>query len=344
MRAVASFIAGLVVAVSLPVIAQEIPFPDVEADASYGDAVQEMMRQGVLQGYDSGWFGPLDPVTRAQIAIILQRYDRRMIDPLRERIERLEREVGIDQGGNSCPDGYQVGESFPSPDGCNTCTCTRNGAACTKRACAPQTKCLSSDDCSRGDYCTTEEGDCQSACPPGAEVCIQVCAGVCKPRSTGGECEPIRCADGSTHPSCTKDGHPINYFADPCMNSSSRSSSRSSLRSSRSSSSARSSVRSSTRSRSSTAAVSCQNELENYKETVEENDSCTNDSDCTIFMASCPFVTCGVGINTGGNSEVYRAAQAYQRCKDASGEPLPCAMCIQMEARCVQGRCVAEQT
>jgi eight-cysteine-cluster-containing protein len=33
--------------------------------------------------------------------------------------------------------GYNVGDSFPSPDGCNSCTCTAQGIACTARACAP---------------------------------------------------------------------------------------------------------------------------------------------------------------------------------------------------------------
>jgi hypothetical protein len=33
---------------------------------------------------------------------------------------------------------YSVGESFPSIDGCNTCTCGDNGSVgCTKRACLP---------------------------------------------------------------------------------------------------------------------------------------------------------------------------------------------------------------
>jgi hypothetical protein len=36
------------------------------------------------------------------------------------------------------PDGaVQVGETVPSPDGCNTCSCTEQGFACTEMACAP---------------------------------------------------------------------------------------------------------------------------------------------------------------------------------------------------------------
>lgn len=31
------------------------------------------------------------------------------------------------------------------------------------------------------------------------------------------ECKPYVCMDGTTHPSCTEDGHVINYFAPPCL-------------------------------------------------------------------------------------------------------------------------------
>lgn len=37
-----------------------------------------------------------------------------------------------EQGGKT----YAIGESFPSEDGCNTCSCTEAGAACTRKACA----------------------------------------------------------------------------------------------------------------------------------------------------------------------------------------------------------------
>lgn len=32
---------------------------------------------------------------------------------------------------------YKVGDTFPSLDGCNQCSCTENGIVCTERACAP---------------------------------------------------------------------------------------------------------------------------------------------------------------------------------------------------------------
>jgi hypothetical protein len=38
---------------------------------------------------------------------------------------------------SKCGDGHAVGESFPSADGCNTCSCGADGTvACTTRACA----------------------------------------------------------------------------------------------------------------------------------------------------------------------------------------------------------------
>lgn len=81
--------------------------------------------------------------------------------------------------GTAMCGGHKVGDSYPSTDGCNTCSCTELGEVCTLRACVDK-KCTSSNDCSANQYCTTETGDCQSNCPPGSDVCTQVCAGVCR--------------------------------------------------------------------------------------------------------------------------------------------------------------------
>jgi hypothetical protein len=43
--------------------------------------------------------------------------------------------AGCDYGGAQ----HAVGARFPDADGCNTCTCTEDGVACTEMACAPQT-------------------------------------------------------------------------------------------------------------------------------------------------------------------------------------------------------------
>lgn len=353
MRTMWFALAALLSAFAIPVMAQ-MQFPDVNIGSPYSNAIDHLVREGVLQGYDSGWFGPNDPMTRAQVVLLLDRYDSRVIEPLRDRLDELEDDWedddSDDDGSTSsaalCPDGHEVGDRYTSPDGCNTCSCTRRGVICTLRACEnPQLKCLSSDDCSASEYCSTEDGDCDSACEPGDDMCIQACAGTCKPRvlrssSSAGNCADIVCSDGTRHPSCTEDGHPINYFADPCMfsNRSSRSSA-----SARSTSSRSRSASSSFATTSSAMTTSCTNELENYQQTLETYGSCSEDDDCTIFTASCPLITCGVAINARGSSVVYSAAQRYQSCKQASGEPLPCAMCIEMRARCDQGKCVAEQ-
>jgi hypothetical protein len=116
-------------------------------------------------------------------------------------------------------------------------------AGCNAPGDTTAAKCLSRESCGENEYCTTETGDCQSACEPGAEMCIEACAGVCRPISELPDqcpvmlcpegttcrnseclphdeevsCAPYVCADGTQHPSCSEDGHVINYFADPCL-------------------------------------------------------------------------------------------------------------------------------
>ena len=49
--------------------------------------------------------------------------------------------MGLDCGGRDCVEGGTVhhsGDTFPSDDGCNTCSCENGAVACTLRACAPQ--------------------------------------------------------------------------------------------------------------------------------------------------------------------------------------------------------------
>ena len=82
------------------------------------------------------------------------------------------------EDGTPACDGHALGESYRAPDGCNTCTCTANGPACTKMACK---SCTSSNDCASGELCSTERGDCFSNCPPG-QMCPAVCMGVCQKR------------------------------------------------------------------------------------------------------------------------------------------------------------------
>lgn len=50
------------------------PFADVDADAYYGTAVYWARLNGIAGGYGDGRFGPNDPITREQMAVMLYRY------------------------------------------------------------------------------------------------------------------------------------------------------------------------------------------------------------------------------------------------------------------------------
>ncbi len=58
-----------------PESAEDLTFRDVSPEAWYADAVRWAAGTGIVQGYDETSFGPNDPVTREQLAVILFRYD-----------------------------------------------------------------------------------------------------------------------------------------------------------------------------------------------------------------------------------------------------------------------------
>ena len=69
-------LAGSLLTGSIVTMAQTIKnFPDVDVKAYYTSAVDTMNSLGVINGYDNGNFGPDDPITRAQAAVMFQRYD-----------------------------------------------------------------------------------------------------------------------------------------------------------------------------------------------------------------------------------------------------------------------------
>ncbi len=79
--------------------------------------------------------------------------------------------VSSDPGatGDSAPAGTsKVGDNFKAPDGCNDCTCTAQGIACTERACGGNVVCT--DDarqCPDGSSVGRSGPFCQfDACPP----------------------------------------------------------------------------------------------------------------------------------------------------------------------------------
>lgn len=49
-------------------------FSDVDPAASYGGAVRWAVSDGIAGGYGGGLFGPDDPITREQLAVMLYRY------------------------------------------------------------------------------------------------------------------------------------------------------------------------------------------------------------------------------------------------------------------------------
>ncbi len=287
-------------------------FFDISGSEFFSDSVGRMSRFGIIRGYDNGRFGANDYVTRGQMAVILDRYDQQMVEPLRDVIAEMRRKLNLGRCGDSkvdigeqcddgntrdndgcssacftesgnggtaqCSGGHRVGDSYPSRDGCNTCSCTAQGEVCTLRACAPTTTCYSSQDCRSDQRCSTELGDCQSNCPPGM-YCPAVCSGTCVPKS------------------------------------------------------------SSSSSRSSNSANACREERTDYNTAIAHK-TCSQDSDCTVFIYSCPFLTCGEAINKNYVDEATDAAQDVASCQQNRGDPLACASCLAQTTACVSNRCV----
>jgi hypothetical protein len=103
---------------------------------------------------------------------------------------------------------YVVGESFPATDGCNSCSCTAQGVACTALACVPTDGGVDADPaycgatngcpvgpacgavcCGQGEKCESgvcrcgggaacgDGNTCEAAGPLGAELCGSICCG-----------------------------------------------------------------------------------------------------------------------------------------------------------------------
>ncbi|MFA5830104.1 MAG: S-layer homology domain-containing protein [Candidatus Gracilibacteria bacterium] len=78
-------------------------FSDVEKGSFYSTAVDNMVYQGVVKGYDDGLFHPNDGVNRAQAVTMLDRYDQNLKDT---EIKYLKTMVctGFNENTGSYPD------------------------------------------------------------------------------------------------------------------------------------------------------------------------------------------------------------------------------------------------
>jgi hypothetical protein len=89
--------------------------------------------------------------------------------------------LGQDPG--TCVDG----DTMPSADGCNTCSCSGGMWVCTLRACNTDVACggRSGDTCADNEYCAYLEGqlcgaaDASATCQPRPEACTDEYAPVC---------------------------------------------------------------------------------------------------------------------------------------------------------------------
>ena len=59
-------------------------FLDVEEGSFYNEAVYNLTEMGIIQGYESGYFGPGDTLTRSQLATLLNRYDEKIANDKEE--------------------------------------------------------------------------------------------------------------------------------------------------------------------------------------------------------------------------------------------------------------------
>lgn len=63
-----------------PAHTAENPYTDLKPDAYYYDAVLWCTENGIFEGYGNGMFGPMHPITREQLAVVLYRYTEKYLN------------------------------------------------------------------------------------------------------------------------------------------------------------------------------------------------------------------------------------------------------------------------
>lgn len=377
---------GIVLALSVSgvAIAQmqgDMRFLDVAPDSYFASAVQRLASKGIIKGYEDGRFGPFDYVTRGQVSVMLDRYDQVQISKMRAQIEAIRQQLGLGvcgdgqvQAGEECDDGnaisgdgcslecitelhcaggHKVGDKFPSTDGCNVCTCTEAGLACTERVCT-QKKCFKSSDCAKSEVCSVDQGDCRYPCPKGA-VCVQACAGVCLPKGINSVCGNGICEDGEsayqqpggTSMYCPQDCTPqgpvcgngicesgeADQYGIPCSPGTPGCSLTPVL-----------TKRGSCSTDCEGGITLCQEKKKSIDVIFQQKLACDVDTDCTIFGRACsPYQTCGKPIRKDAILEVTAAVLEYtDACSDQ--EPSMCVACVPNKAICQNHQCVLANT
>ncbi len=370
-KVLAAFIAGMATVIVGTATAQQfggLLFPDVFPNDYFYDAVNRFGKKGIITGYTTGRFGPHDYVTRGQVAVILDRYDQQTISLMRNQIAQMRDQLGLGacgdtiiQVGEECDDGnalngdgctidcqeeihcsggYKIGDRYTAPDGCNICTCTEAGIACTERACT-QKKCFTSAECSTNEVCSVEQGDCRYPCPAGA-VCIQACAGVCLPKAVTSTCGNGTCEEGETpYPDrtgsklyCPQDcdlGGPV------CGNAICESGEADQY--SLSSSSSELIKRGTCPEDCEGGFTACEQKKRSIDVLFEKSVQCETNADCTVFSRGCsPYLTCGKPVRKDKLLELTAQVIDYaEEC--GTEEPSLCASCIPNTASCINNVC-----
>ncbi|MDA0375739.1 MAG: S-layer homology domain-containing protein [bacterium] len=368
---ITAFVAGMATVFCVSAAAQQfgaLMFPDVVPNDYFYDAVNRFAKKGIVTGYKDGRFGPHDYVTRGQVSVIVDRYDQQVIRRMREQIDAMRSQLSLGRCGDNevqvgevcddgnslsgdgcsaeclqeihCSGGYMIGDRYPAPDGCNICTCTEAGIACTETACT-QKKCFSSGECGQSEVCSVEEGDCRYPCPIGA-VCIQACAGVCIPQTATIICGNGVCEEGeSAVPDrtglllyCPQDCE----LAGPVCGDA--------VCDSGEADEYRLGEDGPILIRRGVCATDCEGGLsacEQKKKSIDvifaKNLSCQTDTDCAVFSRGCsPYQTCGKPILRSSLLQVSAAVFGYvDECE--TSEPALCAGCLPNSAVCINGLC-----